>query len=201
MSNMNNRKDTGTKPSQYNTETRVIDAHHFKIGSLLEAHNALKESMDLADPYKVCNLTDEMMHINKETFSLAHQWTQAHKSFIDGLSFHFPTAIFTFKHYGSLCNGLAVCKMKHGDTTSNKGFHGLITETTQTAPVLLSCQETKDAVDNIAFAYGHNKHLSKAILMAVLSDRMLPSFDDDAAASQYVDGISRAILALWCEGE
>ena len=27
------------------------------------------------------------------------------------------------------------------------------------------------------------------------------NFDDDAAASQYVDGISRAILALRCEGE
>eukprot|EP00957_Ditylum_brightwellii_P037460 2833333-Ditylum_brightwellii.AAC.2 len=104
--------------------------------------------------------------------------------------------IITFKHYSSLCNWLAVCKIKHRDTTSSKGFHGFIMEATQTAPVFLSHQETNDAVDNIAFACGHNKHLSKAILMDVLPDGMLPLFDDDAAASQYVDGISRAILAL-----
>eukprot|EP00957_Ditylum_brightwellii_P125923 9599292-Ditylum_brightwellii.AAC.1 len=70
--------------------------------------------------------------------------------------------------------------MKHRDTTSSKGFHGFIMETTQTVPVLLSCQEKNDAVDNIAFACGHNTHLLKAIPMAVLPDGMLPSFDDDA---------------------
>eukprot|EP00957_Ditylum_brightwellii_P191184 14557730-Ditylum_brightwellii.AAC.1 len=122
---MNNRKDMGTKSSPYNTETRIIKANHFKIGSLLEAHNALQESMDLANPYK----------------------------------------------------------MKHGDTTSSNWFHGFIMEATQTAPVLLSCQETNDDVDNMAFACGHTKHLSKAILITVLPNGMLPSFDDDAAAN------------------
>eukprot|EP00957_Ditylum_brightwellii_P038350 2899047-Ditylum_brightwellii.AAC.2 len=77
MNNVNNRKDTGTKPSPYNTETRTIKANCFKIGSLFEAHNTLQESMDLADPCKVFNLTDEMMRINKETLLLARQqiWT------------------------------------------------------------------------------------------------------------------------------
>eukprot|EP00957_Ditylum_brightwellii_P184396 14045000-Ditylum_brightwellii.AAC.2 len=149
MNNVNNMKDMGTKPSPYNIETRIIKANCFKIGSLLEAHNALQESMGLADPYKVFNLTDEMMHIDKETLSLAR----------------------------SLCNWLAVYKMKHRDTTSSEGFHGFITEATETAPV-------------------HNKCLSKAIPMAVLPDGTLPSFNDDAVVNQHVDNISRAILAL-----
>eukprot|EP00957_Ditylum_brightwellii_P059821 4541454-Ditylum_brightwellii.AAC.1 len=42
MNNTNNRKDMGTKPSPYNTLTRIINANSFKIGSLLEAHNALQ---------------------------------------------------------------------------------------------------------------------------------------------------------------
>eukprot|EP00957_Ditylum_brightwellii_P087579 6667230-Ditylum_brightwellii.AAC.1 len=37
--------------------------------------------------------------------------------------------------------------------------------------------------------------------MAVLPDGVLSLFDDDAAANQYVDDISKAILSLQCEGE
>eukprot|EP00957_Ditylum_brightwellii_P110478 8425564-Ditylum_brightwellii.AAC.1 len=86
INNTNNRKDTGTKPSPYNIETRTIKANCFKIGNLSEAHNALQESMDLADPYKLFNLTDEMMHINKETLSLGHQQIWDCKKFTDGLT-------------------------------------------------------------------------------------------------------------------
>ena len=42
--------------------------------------------MDLADPYKVFNLTDAMMHIDKETLPLAHQRRRARKKFIDGFT-------------------------------------------------------------------------------------------------------------------
>lgn len=114
-SKMNRNKETGTKPSLFNTETRVIKANRFKNdGSLTEAHLKLQDSMDSGDCYQVFHLTDDTMQIDEEKFPDARQRSRARKRFIEKLSFRFPMGLFIFKRTGSLCDWVAVCKLRCG---------------------------------------------------------------------------------------
>eukprot|EP00957_Ditylum_brightwellii_P082753 6291769-Ditylum_brightwellii.AAC.1 len=82
--------------------------------------------------------------------------------------------------------------MEKSKSASSQKFAGFFTDATAQAPVLLSCQQTKDAINAISLACSSNCCLSKALFMTVLPDCTLPSFSNTKEEQQFLTD------TLWC---
>eukprot|EP00957_Ditylum_brightwellii_P168715 12841761-Ditylum_brightwellii.AAC.1 len=97
------------------------------------------------------------MGIGKDLIQVPKVRSRQRAKFLLGLSFDFSVGVFIFKQFGSIANWVVVCMMERGDSTSSSKFRGFVTDAAAQEPVLLSNQQTNDAINSISMDCGKNR--------------------------------------------
>ena len=73
------------------------------------------------------------------------------------------------------------------------GFLGFVQNATSQAPVLLLACQSKDMINSISKSCNKNKQISKALLMAILPDLSMATFDGTKKEQEFVADVMQAI--------
>ena len=191
----NKSRTRANLPSTTKVDSSIIKG--LMVPPSMSAHQqSLVKKMKKEDEYTLFHLTDEMMGINKDSMvdrKLRHKERVRFRTKLQG---SFSVGVFTMRRYGTQSSWTVVCKMSKGDTETSPAFKNFIIEAARKAPRLLSHRQTKDAIDCIARACGSTSKTSKALLMAILPDGSLPSFDTRAGEKEFLADARDVILAF-----
>ena len=133
-----------------------------------------------SDPYTLFPLTDDVMGIGAGTLPNRKHRSRERSKFIAQIACSsFSIGIFTFERPGSEGNWNVAFRLERGDSKSSEGFIGAIVTAIRDAPIWLSCRQTQDAVNSIAFATGRNINFSKALLTAIMPNGTFLTFNSN----------------------